>query len=253
MSAYNAFGADEDAVLRVFATGGYTPAADDFGGSAAIQDAIQDAAHAVAQAMPLPMLRQLTEPDLELIGPRAAEGQSVFPFGTGPVIAGTVHVWAGSPSSFASRPVLATSPWDRGNVGTWRSPSATPAGALVELPEDAFTVDVGAGVVILSVSRVRNDMVYASYRVAVDDPAFAVPSVAGMVVTGAAAVLGGKVFPQATSEWAYVQRLAEEWAGYLGEMAAGRLTPPELRVRRWWAPAEKTQEGGLGSVRRLRG
>lgn len=257
MSTYNRWGAVEAAVLRAFATGGYAPAAADFGGSDAIADELDDAANAVAQAMPLTLLERFQHPELERIVSRAAAGQTVCTLGAGPVIAGTVHVWTGSPTAFASKPVLLLDPWRRtGPLGVVYNPGAqaTPSGPVTELAEDAFTMSGTDGrTVTLATPLNRSDLVFASYDVNTEDATFAVASIADMVAKGAAAALGGKVFPQATSEWAYVTRLAEEWADYLAELAAGRLVPAELRVRQWWQEPDRVQEGGWGSVRRLRG
>jgi hypothetical protein len=257
MSTYNRWGAVEAAVLRAFATGGYTPAAADFGGSDAIADELDEAADAVAQAMPLALLDRLQHPELERIVSRAAAGQTVCTLGAGPVVAGTVHIWTGSPTAFASKPVLLLDPWRRsGPLGVVYNPGAqaTPSGPVVELAETGFTMSGTDGrTVTLAAPLNRSDLVFASYDVNTTDAAFIVASVADMVAKGAAAMLGAKVFPQATSEWAYVSRLGEEWASYLAELAAGRLVPAELRVRQWWQEPDKTQEGSWGSVRRLRG
>lgn len=256
MTSYNGWGATEAAVLRAFATGGYAPTAADFGGSPVIADALADAAHAVAQAMPLALLERLERPELERIVARAIAGQTECPLGAGPVVAGSVHVWRGPPQAFASKPVLLTDPWARPGWPAQASAGvqATPSGALVELDESAFTASTSAPWKVTLLDPLnRSDLVFASYEVDVNDSAFIVPSIADAVANGAAASLGMRVYPQASAEWAYVTRLAGEWADYLAELAAGRLVPAELRARQWWQEPDRVQEGGWGSVRRYRG
>jgi hypothetical protein len=251
--SYNRWGATEAMVLRVFATAGYTPAADDFGGSLAIADELDGATFQIAQALPLAFLNQIEHPDLERIVSRAASGQNLASLGFGPAVAGTVHIWTGPPQAFASRPMLLTDPWNRGGgwaFNTGPGVQATPTGAVVELAEDKFSV---AGQVVSLVDALnRSDLVFASYDVNTSDATFSIPSMADMAAKGAAFLLGSKVYPQASSEWAYVARLGEEWADYLAQVAAGKLVPAELRAKQWWQEPDKAQDGSIGSVRRYR-
>lgn len=251
--SYNRWGATEAMVLRVFATGGYTPTAADFGGSAAIADELDGATFSVAQALPLAFLNQIEHPDLERIVTRATAGQTSATLGFGPAKAGTVHIWTGPPQAFVSRPILLTDPWLRG--GGWGisqsvGVQATPTGAVVELQETQFSVTGQAVSLVTALNR--SDLVYASYDVDVEGVTFSIPSIADMVAKGAAFGLGSKVFPQATSEWAYVARIGEDWASYLGEVAAGKLVPAELRAKQWWQEPDRAQDGTIGSVRRYR-
>lgn len=254
MPTFNNFGATEAMVLLRFATGGYTAAAADFGGSPAIADALDGAAFSVVQALPPRLLDRIQHPDLLRVEGRASSGQTVMAaLPLAPHIPGKVHVWAGPPQSFTSRPRLAVDPWGYAG-GSWGSGRGTPTppGALTELDEAAFSVSAG-GVITLATPLARNDQVFASYDVDVANAAFSMPSLADLVADGAAAALGGKVYPQASAEWAYVSSLAERWTGALEELGAGRLVPSELRALQWWQEPERTQEGALGSVRRFRG
>lgn len=251
----NNFGATVDEVLLQFAAGDYAPTATDFGGTDAINDAIAAAADAVAQAMPLALLEKIQHPDLERIVTRATQGQTVCHLGFAPVVLGTVHIWTGPPQAFAAKPILITDPWAR--MGGWSTNTgpgvaATPVGPQPEKAETDFSV-VADGTVTLAAPLNRSDQVFASYDVNVDDATFRIASIANAVANGAAAALGAKVYPQASAEWAYVTRLGEGWADYLGELAAGRLVPAELRTKQWWEEPDRVQEGGMGSVRRYRG
>lgn len=248
---YNYFGATEAGVLRKFAVGGYTPIADDFGGATAVADALADATYALVQALPLTALDALQRPDLCNVEARGTEGQTAvtFPAFLRPITANRVHVWRGMPSAFTSRPVLNTDAWQgSGPYGTLSSP--TPSGPVVELPPDGFTV-TSTGVT-LATGLARNEQVFASWDVTTEDALYAVPSVADWVETGAASILGPKVYPQATTQWEYVSRLVEEWAALLEALDKGTVTPADLRTLRWWKAPERAQDNTVGSVRRYR-
>lgn len=249
--AYNYFGATEAGVLRKFAIGGYTPTADEFGGAQAVADALADATFGLVQAFPLVALDALQRPDLCNVEARGTEGQTVvaFPAFLRPITAGRVHVWRGMPSAFTSRPVLNTDPWQGGgSYGSLSSP--TPSGPVVELPPEGFTV-TATGVTLAS-GLARNEQVFASWDVTVEDAAYAVPSVADWVETGAAASLGPKVYAQATAQWEYVAGLVAEWTATLAALGAGDVVPADLRTLRWWKAPERAQDNTVGSVRRYR-
>jgi len=252
---WNNFGCTEAQVLRKYAMAGYVPTADDFGGTAAVADAIVDAAEDIIQALPASILHLLQEPDLCILVQRCATDQvaAAFPAILKPVIPGSIHVWANPPQSFVSRPVLLTEPWPsnwpRLDVGRpYTNP--TPPGAATELTEDAFAADADG--IVLATPRSRNDMVLATWRVDVEDAAFSIPSLASQVANGAAAVLGAKVYPQASSQWDMVERLAEGFANGVAMLAKGQTVPPEVRSLQWWKEPEPDQAGGIGSVRRFR-
>jgi hypothetical protein len=78
-------------------------------------------------------------------------------------------------------------------------------------------------------------------------------SLAALAVDGAAYLLGSKVYPQASNEWPYVQRLGTSWTDQLAGLGNGEWVPAELRVIQWWkAPEPDAAEGRLSSVRRYR-
>lgn len=248
---YNYFGATEAGALRKFAVSGYTPVADEFGGSLAVAAALADATHALVQAFPLVALDALQRPDLCAVEARGVEGQTAvtFPAFLRPITANRVHVWRGMPSAFTSRPVLNTDAWQgSGPYGGLSSP--TPSGPVVELPPEGFTV-TSTGVTLAS-GLARNEQVFASWDVTVDDAAYSVPSVADWVELGAAAMLGPKVYAQATAQWEYVSAMVAEWTDLLEALGKGAVTPADLRTVRWWRAPERAQDNTVGSVRRYR-
>ena len=248
---YNRFGATEAMVLQKYAAGAYVPAAADFGGSAAIAAALDDATNALCQAMPLLSLDALQRPDLCNVEARGTAGQTIitFPAALRPMVAGRVHLWRGMPSAFTSRPVLRTDAWQGpGGYGALSSP--TPSGPVCELEETDFSV-TATGVVLTSGLQ-RNEQVFGSWDVNVEDAAYSVQSMANWVSDGAAAVLGSKVYSQAQQEWQYVARLLEDWTALIESLGDGSTVPADLRVLRWWKAPERAQENTVGSVRRFR-
>jgi len=203
------------------------------------------------QAFPLVALDALQRPDLCAVEARGVEGQTAitFPAFLRPITANRVHVWRGMPSAFTSRPVLNTDAWQgSGPYGTLSSP--TPSGPVVELQPGDFTV-TATGVTLAS-GLARNEQVFASWDVTVDDAAYLVPSVADWVELGAASVLGPKVYAQATAQWEYVSGLVAEWTDLLEALGEGKVTPADLRQVRWWKAPERAQDNTVGSVRRYR-
>lgn len=248
---FNYFGATEAALLRKFALAGYTPAADDFGGATAIADALADATHALVQTFPLVALEALQRPDLCLIEARGTAGQTAasFPAALRPAVVARVHVWRGMPSAFTSRPGLETDAW-LGEGGYGNPGSPTPSGSICELPAASFVATASG--ITLTDGLARNEQVYASWDVNVDDAAYSVPSVADWVLLGAAAATGAKHFPQASAGWALVSGMAEEWGALLEALGKGTVTPAGLRALRWWQAPERAQDNTIGSVRRYR-
>ncbi len=252
---FNNFGAVTADILSKFAMGGYTPVDADFGGTAALQEALDDAVRGVVQALPALLRDNIQRPELMLCENRAAAGQTTATLKLSPAVAGKTHVWAGMPQSFVSRPILVTNPWQRGTmlvgVQTGGLYLPTPPGSTTELAEDQFTV-TGQNIVLVSGLQ-RNSLVYATYEVDVENAAFAMPSLADLAVHGAASMLGSKLYPQASAEWAYVSRLSSAWAEGLAGLASGEWVPAELRVIQWWkAPEPDGAEGRVSTVRRYR-
>jgi hypothetical protein len=256
---FNNFGADNADILLKFALAGYVPTDDEFGGAAALTEALEDAVREIVQAMPATLRDAIQRPDLMLVESRATANQTQVFAKLLPLVLGRTHVWAGNPQQFVSKPVLLNFPWERSGYlaavnlrGGLSMP--TPPGAAVEMAEDKFTVNsLTTGQITLVDPLNRNDQVFISYEVDIENVAFAMPSLADLAVTGAASVLGAKLYPQASSQWPYVQSLSESWTNGLEGLATGEWVPAELRVIQWWkAPEPNKAEGRVGSVRRYR-
>jgi len=257
---FNNFGAVNADVLLKFALSGYAPTEDDFGGASAITDALNDAVLAVVQAMPAVIRDMIQRPEFMLVESRATANQTVF-FAKSllPLIVGKTHVWTGNPQQFVSKPVLLNYPWARSGFYIGANTQGglflpTPPGSSVELAEDKFTVNsLVTGQITLIEPLNRNDQVFISYEVDIEDATFTLPSLSDLAVLGATSVLGAKVYPQATSQWPYVQSMTEAWAEGVEGLAKGTWVPAELRVLQWWkSPEPNAAEGLVGSVRRYR-
>ena len=236
----NRWGATVDMVLSRFRLEGYEPTADEFGGEDEVGSALDMAADTIAQAAPAPVRDLLVRPDLVIVEARAAAGQTIVALPIGPAVAGKVHIWRGVPSQFISKPQLSTSPW-QGACQTHAQP--TPPGPAPELAEDQFSLVLPA-TVALAQPLDRNSMVLASWDVDTASPDYIIPSMANVVAIGAAAMLGVKVYPQATSQWEFVGRLSETFADYVERLGSGAWVPAEVRLLRTWAPVEPSGEAG---------
>jgi len=255
MPTWNNFGATEAMALRRFALSGYVPTAADFGGTDAVADALADAAGEIIQAMPSARLAELQHPEFLVVVNRAADGQSAFtiPAGWRPMVAGSLHVWRGQPQAFVSRPIYRTNPWGAGGDMPLPVPTPTPPGAAMELEESRFSVGGDGYTVTLDAPLARNDQVVVALDVDVASASYTIPSLAGVVATGAAAALGAKVYPQASAEWILVDRLAQQFADHVAGIARGAIVPAEVRSAVWWKAPDTTESMSMSSVRMYRG
>lgn len=250
---FNNFGASEAGVLLKFTLGGYTPTASEFGGTPTIAAELADKTREVVQAMPAQIRDAIQNPDLMLIETRAAASQTTATLRLIPVVTGKVHIWAGPPQVFTSRPMLMMDPWRDGSFSLTSMGLPTPPGSIVELPEAGFTVNLTTGVVTLATALNRNDQVYATYQTDIEHASFSLPSLSDLTILGVAASIGAKVYPQASSQWQYVSDMKEAWLAGLEGLATGKWIPAELRTIQWWqAPEPNAAEGLVGSVRKLR-
>jgi hypothetical protein len=252
---FNRFGATYASVLQKFKVAGYDPTVDEFGGQPAIDYELDEATRAIVQAMPARVRDALTLPDLMLVEARASAGQTAFALKLIPTVSGKAHVWVGPPQAFVTRPTLTTDPWwDRSRAPLMGlSNNATPPGTVVELDESQFSIVADTGIGTLVTPCNRNDQIFASYQVDQESASFALPSLADLAVLGASAVLGAKIYPQASSQWEYVARMIETWADGISGLAKGEWVPAEIRTIQWWqAPEPNAAEGRVGSVRKFR-
>lgn len=254
MSVANYFGATEADVLQKYAVGGYSPVAADFGGSPSIANALSSAESEVIQAMGADLWRNVTDPELELIETRATAGQVIVQLGIAPVFPRLVWIWRNQPAAFQrDRPMKQT---DRlidmpPGYGPF-SPAIPLYGPSYDINFDQFVTDAATGAVTLLVPLQNQDQVYASYRVNTEDSTFNMPSIADLVATYAAYLLGEKVYPREDTTWQYVETLKEDAENLLDQLNKGTWTPSEIRLLRWWKPVEKAQENTIGSIRRWR-
>lgn len=232
MSTYNYFGATEAQLLRLFPG----TAAADYGGSTGISDAMGRAARALAGAMTTPSYRALAEiVELELVEDFAYQGQTTFSLGLAPYVVNTLHVW-----SFPRVDDLSSEPvWD----------------------ESELTVQGIVGqAVTLSAGLNRGDRVFATYEIDPDQASFSWPSCADLVLFGAAAELGARLFSEGTQQWDLVKEYKGKFEGVYVVAEGGALSraregvwvPDELRALRFWKDIERKESSGVESVQRYR-
>lgn len=234
MAAYNYFGATSARLLALYPS----TAAADFGGSPAILDALARISREVSGAFTNEVYRCLAETvELELVEDYAADGQTTVTLGLLPIVTGSVHLWRfGQLDELSRRPVLGQD-------------------------ELTATVNTSTGVATLTTALSLGDKVFATYEINPEDATFSWPSVADVVLLGAAAELGARIYSQADQVWALVSEYQDRYrgkyvvqeGGVQARSRAGTWVPDELRTLRWWTEIERSQpEGGIGSVRRYR-
>ena len=255
--SFNLFGATVAGLLKNFKTGSYTPVADEFGGDDVVTNALVNAEGRLLDALPPNIFQNIVHPDLCQVVPRGIAGQTVFtlPDIFIPVVTNSVHLWAGHPSIFITRPKKRTDPSYAAGYSSLGSPSAYPAVTTtpVELAAGSFIVDHMTGEVTLSDPLSQDWLVYASLDVDVANADYGIPSLASIIEGGASAELGEKLYSRATEEWKLVERFSNEFAEAIETTNKGERVPPEIRMLRWWQEVEKTQANRPGSVRMFRG
>jgi hypothetical protein len=233
MGNYNSFGATEAALLRCFPG----TAAADYGGSTAIGETLARIARELAGAMTEASYRMLAEMvELELVEDFASAGQTTVTLGLAPYLAGTLHVW-----SYARTDDLSEEPvWD----------------------ENELTVSgVSGQTVTLSSGLARGDRVFATYEIDPENVTFSWPSCADLVIYGAAAELGTRLFSEGTQQWELVKEYKGKYQGVyvvteggaLARAREGTWVPDELRTLKFWKDIERVASKSLDSVRRYRG
>lgn len=231
--AYNRFGALFGSVVSLY------PGSDaaDYGGQTAIEEAIDRAVDQVAQALPERIWRALCQPEMERLVGRASAGQTTLPaVARLPVVAGSVHLWHGFPDQFESRPLL----------------SYESGPGVYEVAASAFLLVPATGVISLTNGLQSDEQVFVSYEADTASSSFSAPSLARMVVRGAAAELGARLYSEANQEWKLVDEYRQAFLRDLEALRSGDLVPDEVRARAYWSePAPRS--GGVSSVRLCRG
>ncbi len=231
MGSYNSFGATEAALLRCFPG----TAAADYGGSTAITEALARISRELAGAMTQASYRALAEMvELQLVEDFAAAGQTTVTLGLAPYLASTLHIWG-----YARTDDLSEEPvWD----------------------ESELTVTSVVGqVVTLTNGLARGDRIFATYEIDPENVAFSWTSCADLVIYGAAAELGARLFSEGTQQWELVKEYKEKYQGIVPEGGAlarareGTWVPDELRTLKFWKDIDRSQAKTLDSVRRYRG
>jgi hypothetical protein len=231
MGSYNSFGATEAALLRCFPG----TAAADYGGSTAISESLARIARELAGAMTQASYRALAEMvELQMVEDFASEGQTTVTLGVAPYLAGTLHLWR-----YARTDDLSEEPvWDENELA-WTG--------------------VSGQTVTLTSGLSRGDRVFATYEIDPENVTFSWPSCADLVIYGAAAELGARLFSEGTQQWELVKEYKEKYQGIVEEGGAlarareGAWVPDELRTLKFWKDIERSESKSFDSVRRYRG
>lgn len=256
MSRFNRFGAVYTDVVSMFPG---TILADFDGGGAngqtVIEGVLDRIAREVASAFTPDVYKQLTEVDCQEIVKYASSGQTTATLGLVPAVAGTLHIWIYPP--LASLELTERSDGAPVDDFWYRKP------VLGYNETSGFSLTASTGAVTGLPELNAGDRVYASYDVDVDSASFSMASVKDIVLLGAAAELGSRLYSDAQQEWKLVEEYRSRYrgsmqptnpeSGQVGRAMAGTFVPDELRKLSYWNEVERKSEEGVSSVRLYRG
>ncbi len=241
--ALNRFGAVYTSVVSLY-PGTQTS---DFATQAIIEEALDWASDALADALSPEIYGQLTEPEMQIVVRRATSGQTTGTVWLLPMVTGETHVWVGQPSQFVTKPTLYTD-YQANQFSDWAG-SGTSA---IELASTAFSVNASTGVITLVTPMQTDDMLVVSYRVDTASASYSIPSMARLAVRGAAAEMGSRLYTEANQEWALVAAYRKEFEDAIAGFRDNSMVPPEMRAAKFWnEPEPLTSQGG--TVRLYRG
>lgn len=277
MGNYNWFGATVADVLGRFQNGSYQPVVSEMGGEQQIMAVMDLCESMLESALGPDVFRQLINPKLLCVVPRAFTGQTAFqiPAAFLPIVPGSMSLWYGAPVMFQLEPRK------RSEVGTsWGTNDVYRQGAdwndtawtvgnfrLFELQVGQFEWDnnTGAGNILAPVAPMTQDnLVYVTFDVNFSDPTYgqkntintnnnkSLNSLATCLIDGAASVVGTNLYTQAQPESLIIKAMHERWEKALGEYTDKKRIVSELRLCRWWTPLEKNDETGCESRRVFR-
>lgn len=207
MTLFQSFGATTDDVVARFAS----VSVDALGGTSTIADQLAIATRAVLGALPSAVIHRLQAPDHQVLTRDTGDGQTQVSLGLAPVVIDSPRLWAVVP-------------------GTRSAPPSTDEPSL-----PIVGLDPATGVVTVDPLPSGRWLV-ASYRVATDDPAFAVPSLGDLATLLAAVALGDQAFVSDDGPWHVITRWHATAQTWLGDLARGDWLPPELTRLDWWRP-----------------
>lgn len=257
MARYNRFGATYDQVTALFP--GTVVTDYDAGGVSGqnnIEGVMDRITREVAAALTPECYKQMTEVDAQLVVRYATSGQASFTPGITPLIAGTMHLWR-YPSLVAVMPGVPSGLGGPSTLGDWayRKPTV----GFNEVPAVNY-VPAGQVVNFVGITLTVGERVFASYDVDVDNAGFSMPSLADIVLLGAAAELGKRLYADGSQEWTLVEEYKARYrgayvaseGGVIAKAFAGNWIPDELRKLTYWENVERVSPE-VSSVRIYRG
>lgn len=258
MSRFNRFGAVFTDVSAMFPG---TATVDYDGGGAngqlRIESALDRAVLEITSALTPDVYKAITQVVNQFVVRYATLGQTTWTLGMIPIIAGTLHLFR-----YPVDPPL-------GGIGNLVGASGffvgdqyykQPTKGFFEISPSDYSVNAATGVVTYSGAQTvqAGDRIYATYDVDTDNASFALPQLALVVILGAAAEMGERLYSQNTQEWGLVTQYRsrfsgnDETSGLLGLIRAGTLIPDEVRKLNYWQDIERTNNEAR-SVRLNRG
>lgn len=252
MARFNRFGAVYTDVLAMFPGSDVTDYVDGgASGQTAVEAVLDRITREVAGALSPEVYRQMTQVDCELVVRYATDAQSTATLGLAPVVAGTYHLWQ------YPNPELLDAGTSQAGDGAWSDFARKPRFGIGELTGYSITASSGA---ITGLALALGNQLFASYDVNVDSSSFSMPSVKDIVLLGAAAEMGARLYSEGESSWKLVDEYRARYrgsfeqsdAGAMGKALLGDWVPDELRKLNYWTEVER-RSLDVKSVRLYRG
>jgi hypothetical protein len=212
-----------DTVLTDYATNGQT-------GDVIIGNVFDRITREIVRAMPPAVVESLYQVDAEEVVRYATAGQTTFSLGIVPMINGTLHLWQYPSLAAMESPVL----YGYAIEFSFRRPVK----GFNEIAAGSYTYNPTSGLVTLAGPMVGGlsvgQRIFATYDVDVENATFAMPSLADVVLYGAAAELGSSLYTDAAAQWGRVTDYKNRFDGVIENLEAGTWVPDEIRRLHHW-------------------
>jgi hypothetical protein len=231
MANWNRFGQTFDKLLNLFPDVALT----DFGtngitGDVIIGNVFDRITRELVRAMPPAVLESLYQVDAEQVIRYAFAGQTTMYCSLLPLISGSVHLWRYPSLAALESPILYGYAVDF----SFRRPVK----GFNEIDPSQYTVNLTSGLLTLGSSYAPGvaigERFFATYDVDVENALFAMPSLADIVLYGAAAELGSSLYSDGSEQWSRVTSYKERFDGVIEDLQDGTWVPDEIRRLHHW-------------------
>ena len=191
---------------------------------------------------PSVVYRAFTKVENEWIERFGSVGETNFNTGIFPIIASTFHMWIyplNQPAGGLGDQLGASGLF---YLEAYYKP---PSKGWLEVDASCLSVTASTGAIVYTpvggnAAINLGDRVYATYDVDSDNASFSVNQLQQIVIMGAAAEIGPFLYSESQQGWGLVDSYKARYAGFLKDLAEGKLIPDEVRKLSHWQEIEPT-------------